>query len=62
MTHHASRLATAVVVTLAVAATILVLQGRFDPRAVAGALVIGAGMGYYLQPRPGCWPFRRSAR
>jgi hypothetical protein len=61
MSSRASRLARVVVATLLVAATVLLLGGRLDVRAVAGSLLIGAGASVSWLWRPRCWPFRRSS-
>jgi hypothetical protein len=62
MSSRTSGLARAVVATLLVAATVLLLGGRLGARAVAGALLIGAGAGAsWLWWPSRCWPFRRSS-
>ena len=63
MTTHAWRIVAAVLTTLLGSAVVLLLGGRYDALAVVGSLIIGAGagLGWLLRPRPGCWPFRRSS-
>jgi hypothetical protein len=62
MSTRAKRIIAAAVTTLTGAVLVLLLGGRHDARAIAGSLVIGAGVGAacLLRARPGCRPFRRS--